>query len=102
MQGERLQLVGGLRPGPSWSLQLNLPACLRSRGCFRSRRVALPVAALDGETGRDQQQYERGEVANIDAVRRSQRDQERSLWEGFNDHEPDGHGGQHEGLKPAA
>jgi hypothetical protein len=60
------------------------------------------TAALDGKTGRDQQQSKGGEVADINAVRRSQRDQERSFWERFNDHEPDGHGGQHEGLEPAA
>jgi hypothetical protein len=64
--------------------------------------VALPVAALDGETGRDQQQCERGEVADINAVGRSERDQDFALWERFNDHEPDGDGGQHERLEPAA
>jgi hypothetical protein len=31
-------------------------------------------------------------------VRRSERDQDFALWERFNDHEPDGDGGQHEGL----
>jgi hypothetical protein len=73
-----------------------------AKGLLPFRGVALPVAALDSETGRDYQQCERGEVSNVDAVRRSQRDQERSLREGFNDHEPDGHGSQHEGLEPAA
>jgi hypothetical protein len=101
-RGRRLQLVGGTRPGSSWSLLLNLPAYLRSRGCFPFGGVALPVAALDGETGRDQQQCERREVADINAVRRSERDQDFALWERFNDHEPDGDGGQREGLEPAA
>jgi hypothetical protein len=66
------------------------------------RRCQRFTAALDGKTGRDQQQSNGGKVADINAVRRSQRDQERSFWERFNDHEPDGHGGQHEGLEPAA
>jgi hypothetical protein len=35
-------------------------------------------------------------------VPRCERDQDRAFWEGFNDHEPGGHGGQHEGLAPAA
>jgi hypothetical protein len=34
-------------------------------------------------------------------VTRCERDQDRSFWEGFNDHEPDGHGGQCEGLEHA-
>jgi hypothetical protein len=60
------------------------------------------TAALDGKTGSDQQQSNGGEVTDINAVRSSERYQDRSLWEGLNDHEPDGHGGQHEGLEPAA
>lgn len=60
------------------------------------------TAALDGKAGRDQQQSSGREVTDINAVRRSERDQDRSFWEGFNDHEPDGHGGQREGLEPAA
>ena len=60
------------------------------------------TAALDGKTGRDQQQSNGGEVTDINAVRRSERDQDFPFWEGFNDHEPDGHGGQREGLEPAA
>ena len=60
------------------------------------------AAALDGKPGRDQQQSNGGEVTDINAVRRSERDQDLPFWEGFNDHEPDGDGGQHEGLEPAA
>jgi hypothetical protein len=56
------------------------------------------TAALDGKTGRDQQHRQGGEVADINTVRRSERDQDFALWERFNDHEPDGDGGQHEGL----
>jgi hypothetical protein len=59
-------------------------------------------AALDGKAGRDQQQSNGGEVTDINAVRRRERDQDRSFGKGFNDHEPDGHGGQREGWEPAA
>jgi hypothetical protein len=55
-------------------------------------------AVLDGKAGRDQQQSNGGEVTDINAVCRSERDQDRSFWEGFNDREPDGYGGQREGL----
>jgi hypothetical protein len=48
-------------------------------------------AALDGKAGRDQQQSNGGEVTDIGAVCRSERDQDRAFWEGFNDHEPDGY-----------
>ena len=58
--------------------------------------------ALDGKAGRDQQQSNGGEVTDINAVRRSERDQDRSFRERFKDHEPDGYGGQREGLEPAA
>ena len=60
------------------------------------------TAALNGKEGRDQHQSNGGEVTDINAVRRSERDQHRSFREGFNDHEPDGYGGQHEGLERAA
>jgi hypothetical protein len=60
------------------------------------------TAALDGKTGSDQQQSSGGEVTDINAVRRTELDQDRYFWEGFNDHQPDGHGGQREGLEPAA
>ena len=69
---------------------------------WRTHRCQRFTAALDGKTGRDQQQSNGGEVTDINAVRRSERDQDRSFWEGFNDHEPDGYGGQHEGSEPAA
>ena len=59
------------------------------------------TAALDGKAGRDQQQSNGGEVTDINAVRSSERDQDLPFWEGFNDHEPDGDGGQHEGLEPS-
>ena len=58
--------------------------------------------ALDGKTGRDRQQCNGGEVTDINAVRRSERHQDRSFWEGFNNHKPDSYGGQREGLEPAA
>ena len=49
------------------------------------------TAALNGKEGRDQHQSNGGEViTDINAVRRSERDQDRPFWEGFNDHEPDG------------
>ena len=35
-QGERLQLDGGTRPGPSWSLLLNLPPCMRNSFCAKA------------------------------------------------------------------
>jgi hypothetical protein len=60
------------------------------------------TATLDGETGRDQQQGKGGEVAEINAVRRSEGDQDYAFGKGFNDHEPDGHGDQQEGLESAA
>ena len=69
---------------------------------WRTHRCQRFTAALDGKTGRDQQQSNGGEVTDINAVSRSERDQDRSFWEGFNDHEPDGHCGQHEGFEPAA
>jgi hypothetical protein len=40
------------------------------------------TAALDGKTGRDQQQSKGGEVADINAVGRSERDQDLALWKG--------------------
>jgi hypothetical protein len=63
--------------------------------------IARP-AVLDGKTGCDQQQGKGGEVADINPVRRSQRDEDFPFRERFNEHERDGHGGQHEGLEPAA
>ena len=78
----------------------------------RERKTGQPLLAYpsmptfhrsaSGKTGRDQQQSNGGEVTDINAVRRSERNQDRSFWEGFDDHEPDGHGGQREGLEPAA
>jgi hypothetical protein len=60
------------------------------------------AAALDGKPGRDQQQSNGREVTDVNAVRRSERDQNLPFWEWFNDYEPDGNGGQHERLEPAA
>jgi hypothetical protein len=50
----------------------------------------------DGQAGRDQQYPERGDVAGIDAVRLSKREQHLALRERFHDHQPDSHGGQHQ------
>ena len=37
LQGERLQLDGGIRPGPSWSLLLKLPLVPKSSVSFSGR-----------------------------------------------------------------
>jgi hypothetical protein len=39
-QGESLELVGGTRPGASWSLLLNLPACVRKSFCAQAHSAA--------------------------------------------------------------
>ena len=86
-----------------WSVVDGLDASLvRVNPWWRTHRCAGFTVALDGKTASDQQQSDGGEVTDINAVRRSERDQDRSFREGFNDHEPDGYGGQHEGLEPAA
>jgi hypothetical protein len=86
-----------------WSVVDGLDASLvRVNPWWRTHRCQPFTAALDGKIGRDQQQSNGGEVTDINAVRRSERDQDRSFWEGFNDHEPNGHGGKDEGLVPAA
>ena len=69
---------------------------------WRTHRCHRFTAALDGKTASDQQQSNGREVTDINAVRRSERDQDRSFWEGFNNHKPDSHGSQREGLEPAA
>jgi hypothetical protein len=61
---------------------------------WRTHRCHRFPAALDGKTASDQQQSNGGEVTDINAVRRSERDQDRSFWKRFNDHKPDGQGGQ--------
>jgi hypothetical protein len=49
----------------------------------------------------DQHHPERGDVAGIDAVRMSKREQHLALRERFHDHQPDSHGGQHQRQDPA-
>jgi hypothetical protein len=86
-----------------WNVVDGLNASLvRVKPWWRTHRCQRFTAALDGKTGRDQQQSNGGEVTDINAVRRSERHQDRYFWEGFNNHKPDSYGGQREGLEPAA
>jgi hypothetical protein len=57
--------------------------------------------SLDGEIDRDKQQGDRGEIADIDAMRFGEREQHAALGERLHDHQPDGHGGKHKRLEPA-
>ena len=57
--------------------------------------------SLDGEIDRDKQQSDRGEVADIDAMRFGEREQQPALGERLHDHQPDSHGGKHKRVEPA-